>query len=109
MAEKVIFELRVLESDDGEFRVEMKGDQERMRGFGFKRGMPFGRFGGEHWRRHHHMHGPWSEHFEDDAREWARRGARHFRDWMRDFARAWDDEDEAKDGPKPEPPPVTNF
>lgn len=56
MPDKVLHEVRVIETDDG-FRIEIKGDKERMkkmfdkglgRGFG-----PMGFFG-RRWR-----HGPW--------------------------------------------------
>jgi hypothetical protein len=64
MAEKVLHEVRVIETDDG-FRIEIKGDKERIkeflqhRGFGqgfgpMGRGGPFG-----FMRRHHGHHGPW--------------------------------------------------
>lgn len=48
--EKIIQEFRVIETDDG-FRIEIKGDKERLRGF--MRG--FGRH--RHWRGHHRR--PW--------------------------------------------------
>ncbi len=77
MAEKVIHEMRIIETDDG-FRIEVKGDKDRLRemvnawrhfgqghmgrgpwghrgrhGFGF----PFGR---------HHGYGPWSGWAEEE-------------------------------------------
>ena len=46
MSEKVIHELRVVETDDG-FRIEIKGDKERLRAMGFGQGaFPFGDRGG---------------------------------------------------------------
>ena len=72
MSEKVIHEVRIVETDDG-FRIEIKGDKERLRAMGFGQGgFPFG-FGGGHgpfgghrgprgfgfrggW---HHGRGPW--------------------------------------------------
>jgi hypothetical protein len=58
MAEKVVHEVRFIETDDG-FRIEVKGDKERMKkmgfGHGFGPGMGFGRM-----RRHFRRHGgPW--------------------------------------------------
>jgi hypothetical protein len=43
MAEKVIAEIRFIETDDG-FRIETKGDKEHLRKMGFGPGM-------RHWRR----------------------------------------------------------
>jgi hypothetical protein len=40
MAEKVIHEVRFIETDDG-FRIEVKGDKERMKEMGFGPGMGF--------------------------------------------------------------------
>lgn len=65
MTEKIISEIRFVETDDG-FRIEVKGDKERMRktmsfgpGKGFWHGMwgcgPRGRGKGGHWS---HGHGP---------------------------------------------------
>lgn len=55
MEEKVIHELRIIETEDG-FRIEIKGDKERLRGM-FEHGMfPFGRGG------HGHHHGPFGRH-----------------------------------------------
>jgi len=48
MAEKVIHEVRFIETDEG-FRVEVKGDKERMREMGFGPGM----FAGHHHPAHH--------------------------------------------------------
>lgn len=65
MAEKVIYEVRFLETDDG-FRIEINGDKERMRKMGFGPGMGFGswmRFGKRHHRRHGRRmwgFGPWA-------------------------------------------------
>jgi len=71
--EKVIYELRIIETDDG-FRVEMKGDKERLKQEGLEQFMtPFGRgghgpfghrgpwrfFGGRFGRHHEHHHAPW--------------------------------------------------
>ncbi len=41
MTERVIHEVRIIETEDG-FRVEVKGDKERMRRMGFGPGFPFG-------------------------------------------------------------------
>lgn len=53
MTEKVIHEVRFIETDDG-FRIEVKGDKERMREMGFDPGMGMGMGFGpamHHWRR----------------------------------------------------------
>src|SRR5687768_15207633 len=69
MADKVLHEVRIIETDDG-FRIEIKGDKDKIREFlthrGFGMGMPgmgmppgpmgFGPKGFMH-RRHHHEHG----------------------------------------------------
>lgn len=85
MAEKVIHEIRFIETDDG-FRVEVKGDKERMRKMGFGPGMGFGagmmgfapwtrfwrrrhKHHGRHGHRHHkfgHSFGPWAWSWWDD-------------------------------------------
>jgi hypothetical protein len=71
MAEKVISEIRLIETDDG-FRLEVKGDKERMKKMGFGPGMwgpgmgspgmggPWG-FGHRHGFGRHGWrgHGPW--------------------------------------------------
>ena len=42
MSEKLIHEVRIVETEDG-FRIEIKGDKERLRQMGFGKGMfPFG-------------------------------------------------------------------
>ena len=77
MAEKIIHEVRFIETDDG-FRIEVKGDKERIRKMGFGPGMGFGPFMGcgpgrgrgrkwRHGRKHGHgmggwMWGGWGEH-----------------------------------------------
>jgi hypothetical protein len=52
--EKVIREFRVIETDDG-YRIEIKGDKERLKhfihGFGFGGGM-----GGRKWRKRYRKH-----------------------------------------------------
>ncbi len=66
MAEKVIGEVRFIETEDG-FRIEVKGDKERLRELGFEPGKGF-----RHWAgfgpmgfrfRGHHHHGPWGRRF----------------------------------------------
>lgn len=74
MTEKVIHEVRFIETDDG-FRIEVKGDKERMRDMGCGHGMMgFGpmrfmhrRRHGRHGRRHRHGHGfgPWGWWWDD--------------------------------------------
>jgi hypothetical protein len=77
--EKVIQEFRVIETDDG-YRIEIKGDKEKMKPFincfGSKRhsrrnrrrrwGGPFG-FGPMAWMRAMHSGGPWD--FEPEGEE----------------------------------------
>ncbi len=66
MTEKVIHEVRFIETDDG-FRIEVKGDKERMKemgigpGMGFWPGMGFGprmRFWRAARKGRRHGHGP---------------------------------------------------
>ena len=75
MAEKVIHEMRIIETDDG-FRIEIKGDKDRLRELGKMWGQfgagrmghgpwghrgPGGRRGfGFPFGRHHGYGGPWS-------------------------------------------------
>lgn len=75
MAEKVIHEVRFIETDDG-FRIEVKGDKERMRELGFGlRGHRHGHHGPGFgfWRRHAWDFGPWwwgePEHEEGEGEE----------------------------------------
>ena len=49
MEDKILHEFKVIETEDG-FRIEIKGDKERLRRMGFG---PFGR-----GRGRHHRHGP---------------------------------------------------
>lgn len=76
MAEKVIHEVRIIETDDG-FRIEIKGDKEHLRQMGFGKDweqfgpgrMGRGPWGRGSWGHHgprgfgfpfgHHRHGPW--------------------------------------------------
>jgi hypothetical protein len=80
MSEKVIFEVRLVETEDG-LRLEMKGDKERMHEFGFGRRM-------RHFGRHF-GHG--------ERRAWSRCG-HHFGPG---FGPWWDEEPEPKEEPKP--------
>jgi hypothetical protein len=81
MTEKVLYELRVIETEDG-IRVEMKGDKERAREMGFGRIMrEFGRHAGR---------GPWGHH----GRHWGAWG--FFNPW-------WCDEPEPDEEPKSKP------
>ncbi|MCA9923450.1 MAG: hypothetical protein KC421_13815 [Anaerolineales bacterium] len=79
MTEKVIHEVRFIETDEG-YRIEINGDKDQMNRMGFdperwlRRGMGFG-FGARHGRhkhgshhdrrrgRRHHMHGPFGRGF----------------------------------------------
>jgi hypothetical protein len=66
MAEKVIHEIRIVETDDG-YRIEIKGDKERLREMFGKGAFPFGfgRFG----------HGPFQHHGPRGwGFPWGRRG-----------------------------------
>ncbi len=60
MDEKVIQEIRIVETEDG-FRIEIKGDKEHLREMGFDKGLfgfgPMGRGG-----PFGHHHGPWGHH-----------------------------------------------
>lgn len=58
MAEKVLHEMRFIETDDG-YRIEVKGDKERLKKMGFGPGM-FGMGRGgmrRRWGRRHHRRG----------------------------------------------------
>ena len=85
MTEKVIHEVRFLETDDG-FRIEINGDKEHLRGMGFGPGMMMG-FGsmmrGKH-RRRHGRHGHRRHRF----------GGHCGPPWARG---RWDDDTEAED------------
>ena len=80
MPDRVIHEVRFVETDDG-FRVEVKGDKERMREMGFGPGMRGFR---EHMRRRRHFHGGCGP---------GPRFARHFGWWWGPW---WDEEDEGE-------------
>lgn len=70
MTEKVIHEVRFIETDDG-FRIEVKGDKERMKkmgfgpgmgfwpGMGFRPRMHFWRAGRRPWKHGHGFGPPW--------------------------------------------------
>src|SRR5258707_11669606 len=87
--EKVIHEVRVVETEDG-FRIEIKGDKERLKEM-FSKGFPFGGlgrimggfgpFGGGHGRHGHHGHGPFG---------WGRRGG-----WGGPWG-GWDEEERSE-------------
>jgi hypothetical protein len=58
MTEKVIQEIRFIETDDG-FRIEAKGDKEQLKAMGFGPGMfSMGRGFGRKGRHHHRQHRP---------------------------------------------------
>ena len=64
MTEKIISEIRFVETDDG-FRIEFKGDKERLRQMGFGPGQwrwGRGRGHGHHGRGRHKHHHP-SQHW----------------------------------------------
>ncbi len=90
MTEKVIHEVRFIETDDG-FRIEVKGDKERIKKMGFGPGMGSGHFGhgmmgfgpgmrskGKRHRRRHGRHSH-HEHHQGHGRGWG---------WW------WDDDEE---------------
>jgi hypothetical protein len=54
VTEKVLHEVRFIETDDG-FRIEVKGDKEKIRQMGFGPGMMG--FGPGLRHKHHHRHG----------------------------------------------------
>ncbi|MEJ2748618.1 MAG: hypothetical protein P8183_12045 [Anaerolineae bacterium] len=57
MTEKVLHEVRFIETDDG-FRIEVKGDKEKIRRMGFGPGLGMMGFGPGMMRRmRHHRHG----------------------------------------------------
>ena len=82
MGEKVIHEVKFVETDDG-FRIEFKGDKERLRKMGFGPGMGFDpamrfKLRHEHFRHHHHGprrggwgmgYGPWGWWWDDEPEE----------------------------------------
>jgi hypothetical protein len=74
MTEKVLSEIRFIETDDG-YRVEIKGDKEKLKqmGFmhkGFSPGRFFGRGWGRYWgRAHAHCPPPWAWEWEERAEE----------------------------------------
>jgi hypothetical protein len=78
MTEKVIHEVRFIETDDG-YRIEVKGDKEAIREMGFNPRMMKRMF-----RHHHRGHGGWGMGCGPGARF-----ARHFGWWSR-----WMDDDE---------------
>ena len=101
MAEKIIHEVRIVETDDG-FRIEIKGDKERLREMGFGKGsFPFGGFGpggmgrGPWGHGRHGHHGPrgfgfpWARHHWGQGGPW----------WAED-----DEEEEPVKGKRPEGP-----
>jgi hypothetical protein len=70
MTEKVIHEVRFIETDEG-YRIEINGDKERMREMGFVPGMGFWsgkRFARRMHRAARHMHGwgPWWDREDDE-------------------------------------------
>lgn len=75
MTEKVLHEFKLIETEDG-FRVEVKGDKEKIKKMGFGRmfGMGFGssrgrRHGRGRWRKHRHGRHQCGHHKHDTAKE----------------------------------------
>jgi hypothetical protein len=93
MTEKVIHEVRFIETDDG-FRIEVKGDKERIRSMGFGPGM-MGFGPGMHFKRHRRRHGRHGHH--------KHRHGRGFGPWA--WGGWWDEaaEDEDVVGPEKSP------
>ncbi len=101
MADKIIHEVRIVETDDG-YRIEIKGDKEQLKKMGFgKGGFPFG-FGpggmgrgrgpfGHHGQGHQHGFGWWGRH--QGGHPWGHGG--HGPWWMEDDE---DDEGDQEQG-----------
>ena len=77
MDEKVIHEVRLIETEDG-FRIEVKGDKEYIRRMGFGPGLGLGahfgwRFGrrmwGRRWRGYGPRFGPWGWWWDDEPEQ----------------------------------------
>jgi len=100
MAEKVLHEMRFIETDDG-FRIEVKGDKERMKEMGWGPGMGLGMGmgsgmefmpGRRFWRkmrrgaRKHWKHGPGAGH-----------GPWNWWNWMADESDEGEEMDKTKD------------
>ncbi len=92
MAEKVIHEVRFVETDDG-FRIEVKGDKERMRRMGFVKSHP---------HRHEHHHRGWEPGCGPRFGFWRRWG------WFDPWWECEEDdmEPEADEEPKPDAAPA---
>lgn len=93
--ENVISEYRVIETDDG-FRIEIKGDKEKLRPFVNGAWGP----GGGPWRGGPWHGGPW--HGGHGPGGWGRRGfgfRRGFRDHMPPWWGGWDREPEEEEKP----------
>jgi hypothetical protein len=74
MTERILDEIRFIESDEG-FRVEVKGDKEQLKKMfhmhkGFKPGSCFGRGRGRFWARGHGCGPPpWAWEWEESTEE----------------------------------------
>lgn len=74
MAEKVLTEMRFIETDDG-YRIEVKGDKEQLKKMGFRHkgfgpGKFFGRGRGRFWgSRNGYGPPPWAWEWEEMAEE----------------------------------------
>ena len=74
MTEKVLSEIRFIETDDG-YRVEIKGDKEKLKKMGFMHkgcgsGKFFGRGRGKFWGRgHEYGPPPWAWEWEEMTEE----------------------------------------
>ncbi len=79
MSEKVIYEIRFIETEDG-VRIEMKGDKERLHKLNFERR-----------KRHHEERHEW--------REWMRWERRFRRPWCFGPWSWWGDEPESEEKP----------
>ena len=88
--ENVISEFRVIETDDG-FRIEIKGDKEKLRPF-FTGGFGPGRWGHRHGRR-----GPWGggPGFRPGFMRWMMMGGPWWGEWG-------EEPEEEEPGPGPE-------
>jgi hypothetical protein len=91
VTEKVLHEVRFIETDDG-FRIEMKGDKEKIRKMGFGPAMGMMGFGPGRHRKHHRGHGRHRHHHHHEGH-----GRRGWGYWWDDAAEAEKPDFEAKE------------
>lgn len=100
--EKVLHEVKVTETEDG-FRIEIKGDKERLKELGFGPGMRFGHFGFGPFGHGPFSHGP-MHHMRHRMRARARR-LRHMYRHGPEWGSWW--EGWYEDAPAPEDRPTS--